>query len=98
MSSDEERPAGRDAGPAPVAPFGRLARKRGRLSGGAATSQVTKRVVLGERAAQSVRIRLHRRQFVATRVEELEAPAAGETEDRFDDRRTGRGDGSERRL
>src|SRR2546429_5949569 len=40
---------------------------------------------LGRKRQQSSRIRLHRRQFVSTRVEELEAPAAGETEDRFSD-------------
>lgn len=43
-----------------------------------------------EVVAQSSRIRLHRRQFVSTRIVEMEAAAAGETNDRFGDRRTGR--------
>ena len=46
----------------------------------------------------SDRIRLHRGQFVAAGVEKVEVPAAGKTEDRFGDRRTGRRDSSKCRL
>jgi hypothetical protein len=48
--------------------------------------------------SQSGWIDLHPSQFVATWVEEVEAPTAGETEDRFGDGGAGSGDGSKGRL
>ena len=47
---------------------------------------------------QSGRIRLHCRQFVATRVEKVEASATGETEDRFGHCGANSGDSGKGRL